>query len=285
MNDTIVSNWADEIQTRSRGSLPDSFLLRRQNSSMKPNEERGGDAAQIVPKLGISDSRGKKALAYVLGKSDGAPEEVSPQQKQNLACPMTNQSDRDSQSATPGSRLQNVVNAVINDLEQTRTPEMPRQFAAIPFGDDDDDPLPETPSGVRYEPPKGILSSEAGRVGRKKPGKEKMVEDDAFRINQERPQVQQGRTRCSEPTVVQLTVTAGAQANDMDTQAAAEVRDKKRKLDALQEELNKTKEDIEMWAKYSNDDDSSGSDKELMYDPNSSREEYFALTNATEISL
>jgi hypothetical protein len=197
---------------------------------------------------------------------------------------MTDQSNRDSQSATPGSRLQNVVNAVINDLEQTRTPEMPRQFVAIPFGDDDDDPLPETPSGVRYEPPKGILSSEVGRAGRKKPGKEKMVEDAASRTNQERPQVQQVTTRRSEPTVVQPSVTDGVRAQDADAQAAAEVRDKKRKLDTLQEELNKTKEDIEIWAKYSNDDDSSWDDKELMYSHNSSRQEHFALTKAAEIS-
>ena len=249
--------------------LPKSPL--KDAPALKPTRE---DTAQVVPpRLGISTSRGKKVLAYVLGKSDEASEEGAPQQKQKPDYPMTNQSERDSQSATPGSRLQNVVNAVISDLEQTRTPEIPRQFAAIPFGGDDDDHLlPDTPSGVRYEPPRGIFSSGAGRVGRRKPLKEKIVENDTSRTNHERPQVQQVTTHRSEPTVVQPLVTGGARAEDADAdgddeEAAVEVRDKKRKLDALQEEDNKTKEDIEMWTKYFNDDDNSGDDKELMYSP------------------
>jgi len=177
-----------------------------------------------------------------------------------------------------------VVNAVIDDLEQTRTPETPRQFAVLPFGDDDDDPLPETPSGVRYEPPKGILSSGAGRVGKKKQVKEKMVEDGASRRNRERPQAQPVTIRRSETTMVQPSVTADTRTEDADAQASDEVRNKKRKLAALQDELNKTKKDMEMWAKYLNDDESSGGDKELMYSPNPSRPKWFALTKAVEIS-
>ena len=254
--------------------LPKSPL--KDAPALKPTRE---DTAQVVPpRLGISTSRGKKVLAYVLGKSDEASEEGAPQRKQKPDYPMTDQSERDSQSATPGSRLQNVVNAVISDLEQTRTPEIPRQFAAIPFGGDDDDHLlPDTPSGVRYEPPRGIFSSGAGRVGRKKPLKEKIVENNTSRTNHERPQVQQLTTHRSEPTVVQPLVTGDARTeNADDDEAAVEVRDKKRKIDALQEEVNKTKEDIEMWAKYFNDDDNNGDDKELMYGP-----DFFFLKTGT----
>jgi len=265
-NDAITSSKANETQSASQESLPKPVNSGRRTSSAPSNKESGNDTTRELPRPGISTSRGKKALAYVLGKSDEAPDEESAPQRQEPDRPVTGQNERDSQSATPGSRLQNVVNAVINDLEQTRTPEMPRRFAAPPFGDDDDD-LPETPSGARYEPPKGILSSGARRIGRKKRAKEKTPEDGASQTNQEQPQVQRTMASRPEPTAGRPSVSAGARAEDTDAQAAAELRSKKRKLDALQEELNKAEEDIEKWAKYVNNGDRSEDDTELMYNP------------------
>jgi len=92
----------------------------------------------------------------------------SPQELENGSV-VRQHDQRLSSSATPGKRLQRVVDKVIEDVEQTRTPEVLTRFLGPVVSDEDEDELPETPSGVRYSPPKGILSSGSRHKRRRSP--------------------------------------------------------------------------------------------------------------------
>ena len=116
---------------------------------------------------------GQNALEYVLGRTTELPQVESAQQRSSQELEngsIAKQLDqRLSSSATPGKRLQRVVDKVIEDVEQTRTPEVLKRFLGPVLTDEDEDELPETPSGARYSPPKGILSSGSRRRKRRSP--------------------------------------------------------------------------------------------------------------------
>lgn len=121
--------------------------------------------ARYNPKL-LSPSKstnGKKALDYVLGRSD-APE--AEQQQQEPETTVVVREPHELLSSTPGTRLQREVNKVIEDVEQNQTPQMARRFTNAL---DDEDDLPATPEGARYSPPRGILSSGPRRKRKRSP--------------------------------------------------------------------------------------------------------------------
>lgn len=120
--------------------------------------------ARYNPRL-LSPSKsanGKKALDYVLGRSDGAPEDE--QQHEPTG---TVREPHELLSSTPGTRLQREVDKVIEGVEQAQTPEMARRFLNTLNEEEDD--LPTTPEGARYSPPKGILSSGPRRKRKRTP--------------------------------------------------------------------------------------------------------------------
>ena len=152
---------------------PTRASLARYNPSLLPKSPIK-DIPVLQPTSGNAPlSNGQNALEYVLGRAPAAPQVESaplrsPQELENGSA-AKQRDQRLSSSATPGKRLQRVVDKVIEDVEQTRTPEMPSRFTGHLLTDEDEDELPETPSAARYSPPKGILSSGSRRKRRRSP--------------------------------------------------------------------------------------------------------------------